>query len=95
MAFVQQKPRPFARLDVEALRMNQTGVYGLFKENEWVYIGKGDIRQRLLDHLNGDNPLIINRRPTHWVAELIAGDPSARERQLILECKPTCNQRVG
>lgn len=95
MGFVQQPPRPFSRYIVEALPVNQIGVYGLYKENEWVYIGKGDIRQRLIDHLNGDNPLITRRRPTHWVAEVTNGDPSARERQLILECQPTCNQRVG
>jgi hypothetical protein len=95
MPFVNQTPRLFTRQNVEALRVNQIGVYGLLKQNEWIYIGKGDIRQRLLDHLNGDNPCINRQRPSHWVNELTAGDPSTREQQLILEYQPTCNRRVG
>jgi len=95
MPFVQQTPQAFTRRHVEALHPNQVGVYGLFVAGSWVYIGKGDIRQRLLDHLNGDNPCIIRLQPTHWVAEVIAGDPSARERQLIAELQPPCNHRVG
>jgi len=95
MSFIQQAPRSFTRQDIEALNAKQIGVYGLFKQNEWVYIGKGDIRQRLLDHLNGDNPSITRQGPTHWLAEKTNGDPSAREEQLILEHRPTCNRRVG
>ena len=95
MPFIQQTPRIFVRQNIEVLNVNQIGVYGLFKQNEWVYIGKGDIRQRLLDHLNGDNLRITHQGPTHWVAEVTNGDPSTREQQLILECQPTCNCRVG
>ena len=95
MPFVQQTPRAFTRGSVEALNPNQVGVYGLYKPGSWVYIGKGDIRQRLLDHLNGGNPCITRLQPTHWVDEVTPGDPSARERQLIAELQPLCNQRVG
>jgi len=95
MPFIQQTPMPFTRQNIEALDMNQKGVYGLFRQNVWVYVGKGDIRQRLLDHLNGDNPCITHQWPTHWLAEITNGDPSTREEQLILECQPTCNRRVG
>jgi hypothetical protein len=56
MPFVQQTPRIFNRENVEALNPNQLGVYGLFKQGKWIHVGKGDIRQRLLAHLNGDNP---------------------------------------
>ena len=55
----------------------------------------GDIRQRLLAHLNGDNPCIAREQPTHRVEELVQGDASAKERALILERQPVCNQRVG
>lgn len=96
MPFIQQTIRTFNRQDIEALNPNQYGVYGIFKHLQWIYIGKGDIRTRLLEHLNGDNALILRHGPTHWVGELHA-DPamSARERELILECDPPCNQRVG
>jgi len=95
MPFIQQKPRFFTRKNVEALNQNQFGVYGLFKRGAWIYIGKGDIRKRLLDHLNGDNPCILREQPIYWVDEIINGDPSTREKQLILELRPCCNQRVG
>jgi hypothetical protein len=95
MPFVQQTPRVYSRENVSALNPNQNGVYGLFKQGTWVYVGKGDIRQRLLDHLNGDNPCITRQAPTHWVDEIVQGDPSNREKQLILELTPACNQKVG
>lgn len=95
MPFANQTPRPFIKSDVEDLKPNQIGVYGIFRSGKWIYVGKGDIRQRLLNHLNGDNECITRQLPTHWVAELTNGDPSEREKALILELQPTCNQRVG
>ncbi len=89
-----QKHRVYNRQDVEKLSSNQFGVYGLFKEGVWIYIGKGDIRQRLLDHLNGDNPYITLAQPDHWVAELTP-NADAREKELIREYNPVCNKRVG
>ncbi len=96
MAFVQQAPRLFTKQNIEAITPNQYGVYGIFSQNRWIYVGKGDIRTRLLSHLNGDNPLILRAGPTHWVDEVCA-DPqmSVREKQLILELQPVCNQKVG
>ncbi len=96
MAFVQQTSRSFTRQDIESLSQNQCGVYGIFRAGQWIYVGKGDIRTRMLAHLNGDKPAILNQLPTHWVAELCT-DPnmSVRERALILECNPLCNERVG
>lgn len=95
MSFIQQVPKPFAREDIEKLNPNQIGVYGLFNNSKWIYVGKGDIRERLLAHWNGDNQCIKQEMPTHWVGEVMQGDPSAREQQLILELQPTCNMRVG
>jgi hypothetical protein len=40
MAFQQQQPRFFNRPNVEALRPNQFGVYGLFRKGQWVYVKK-------------------------------------------------------
>lgn len=96
MPFIQQIPRAYTRQNVEALNSNQFGVYGIFRQGRWVYIGKGDIRKRLLDHLNRNNPLILAAQPTHWVDEVCV-DPimSNREKQLILELQPLCNQRIG
>ncbi len=86
--------RRFDRASIEALNPDQLGVYGIFREGQWIYVGRGDIRSRMLDHLNGDIPCIQANRATSWVAEL-SNTPKARERELILELSPVCNQRVG
>jgi len=57
-------------------------------------VGKGDIRDRLLKHLNGDNPRIAHQAPDQWVSE-VTSNMDVREKELILEFNPTCNQRVG
>ncbi|MDT8901624.1 hypothetical protein [Anaeroselena agilis] len=94
MPFIQQNPKIYNKVQVEYLYPNQYGVYGIFKQRVWIYIGKGDIRQRLLDHLNGDNPSILYQNPTHWVAE-VTPYADEREKQLILEYRPICNKKVG
>lgn len=96
MPFPDQTPKPYTRAQVEALRPGQMGVYGLFKTGTWVYVGQGDIRQRLLDHFS-DNPRITRQAATHWVDELVADEQARRRReaQLIAELSPVCNQRVG
>ena len=41
------------------------GCYGILVQRlteTWVYIGSGDIRQRLLDHID-DNPCITQEQP--------------------------------
>ena len=70
------------------------GVYGLFQADHWIYVGSGDIRNRLLAHFNGDNPRIARERLTHWVDEVT---PSyiQLEKDLTIELTPACNQRSG
>jgi hypothetical protein len=85
---------PFTKESVQSINPGQIGVYGVFKNNTWIYIGRGDIRQRLLDHLNGDIPCILSNQPTSWIAEVTSNDV-AREKQLLSEFITTCNQRVG
>lgn len=94
MAFIQQEPRPFNRVSIEALNPNQNGVYGIFNRDGCIYVGKGDIRSRLLAHLNGDNACITNSNPTHFVTELTVTE-SQRERELITELSPKCNERLA
>jgi hypothetical protein len=94
MPFPQQQARIFIRANVEAIRSGQMGCYGLFRQGQWIYVGKGDIRQRLLDHLNGDNPCITRNGPTHWM-DVVTDNYDNVEKALILELSPICNQRVG
>jgi hypothetical protein len=74
---------------VEAFRPDVVGCYGLFRRDRWVYIGTGRIRERLLAHLDGDIPLILHYRPTHWVAVETA-NYDALEKELVLACDPLC-----
>jgi hypothetical protein len=94
MAFPPQDPKSFTKAGVEWLNPGQHGCYGIFKNGKWIYVGKGDIRSRLMDHLNGDNPRITKESPTHYVAEVTA-DADAREKELILELNPSANQKIG
>ena len=90
MPFPPQRPRLFTRANVEALQPKQLGCYGLFLRGEWIYVGAGDIRARLLGHLNNDNPIITRSRPTHWV-DVLTADMHGESERLIAELKPTCN----
>lgn len=94
MPFPQQTPRAFTKQGIEALTPGQKGVYGIYRPGVWIYVGKGDIRERLIAHLNGDNADITAQKPTNYVAEVTA-DMDQREKQLILELSPVCNKKVG
>ena len=67
-----------------------TGLKRISKPGLRIYVGKGDIRERLLAHLNGDNPCILRSGATHWVGE-VTNYADARERELIKELTPSCN----
>ncbi|OGP85235.1 MAG: hypothetical protein A2Y95_02775 [Deltaproteobacteria bacterium RBG_13_65_10] len=94
MPFQNDKVYQFTQNGIEWLRTGQMGVYGIFRQGAWIYVGSGDIRARLLDHLNGDNPCITRERPTNWAAEETS-DYVNREKVLIREFDPICNKKVG
>jgi hypothetical protein len=96
MPFPQQQARVFTKESILGLNPGQMGCYGLFISGAsgWVYVGKGDIRDRLLVHFNGDNECITAARPTHYVT-VVTADMDTLEKQLILELSPSCNIRVG
>lgn len=94
MPFPQQVARPFTEQGIESLRPGQTGCYGIIGQGVWIYVGRGDIRNRLLKHLNGDNPCITRERPTHYYTAVTQDDENEEER-LIQELNPACNKKVG
>lgn len=96
MPFPDQGFKPFTFKRVkDILPIDGNGVYGIYRDNVCIYVGKGEIRARLLVHLDGDNPCILRENPTHWVDVILQGDPSDREKELILELNPICNEKVG
>jgi len=89
MIFPPQKPRLFDRASVEAFAAGIVGCYGLFCRDRWVYIGAGEIRERLLAHLDGDHPWTANHQPTHWVLVETA-EYATVANDLVLACGPVC-----
>lgn len=70
-----------------------SGVYAIFREGLWIYIGEtDDIRRSLLAHLAGDNRCIPRYMPTAFSFELWPAD-QRRERynDLVSELSPPCN----
>ncbi len=86
--------RPYNKESILTLDPNQNGVYGIFGYLSALYIGSGDLRERLLAHMNGDNPCITKNTPKEWTGEVVPGDPKEREAELIREYRPICNQVV-
>lgn len=87
----QYDMRSYTRESVISLNTNQSGVYGIFRGDVAVYIGSGDIRERLLAHLGGDKRCIVRENPNLWTAEVFRGDATGREGELIREYQPLCN----
>ncbi len=54
------------------MRPESSGVYGLFSAL-CVYIGEAEnLRDRLLEHLAGDNPGMVHYQPSSFVFELVS-----------------------
>lgn len=47
MPFPEQQKRSFTKTGIEMLTQNQMGIYGIFNDTGCIYIGQGDIRERL------------------------------------------------
>ncbi len=73
-----------------------SGVYALFAQQRWLYIGEAeDIRAQLLRHLAGENPCIVQQAPTHFAFQSVpASDRVARQGELIAEYQPACNEQA-
>jgi len=85
MGFAQQYPRPFTQAGIGELNYGQTGVYGISAGSTWIYVGKGNIRERPLAHLMGDNACIRGQN----VCEVTV-NADARARELVVELSPIC-----
>ena len=82
--------------DYDSIVMNapaESGVYAISRGGVWVFFGEtGDIRQRLLEHLKGDNPVMAFVKPSHFSFELWPESIRVRRRnELIAEFPTLCN----
>ena len=94
MDFSTAKSRPFTAEGIARVTAGQIGVYGIFRADVWVYVGKGDIKAELARYLNGENPRITAEHPTTWCA-IVTDDCDRLEKALILKYRPIANQRGG
>jgi hypothetical protein len=93
MLFPVQNLRAYSRSYVEALPPSQMGCYGLYTSGAWVYIGKGDIRARLLAHLNSNNSCITRAAATGF-AFVVTQNYDAEEVRLLAGARTLCNKKV-
>lgn len=94
MPFPQQQALSYTKSGIEILNPNQNGCYGIFRQNACIYIGRGDLRTRLLAHVNGDNPDITRQFPT-FALTVVTNDDVNEEKRLILEYRPIANKKLG
>ena len=97
MPFPEQDPREFTEAGIEILDPNQAGVYGIYNNQIWIYIGKADdIRKRLLEHFNGTSDqakCIWRNKPTHYLAVAEGSEGiDTQETALTQEFNPICNR---
>jgi excinuclease UvrABC nuclease subunit len=88
----------FTQLSIVAAAPSVSGVYALFNENQWIYIGEGaDIQARLLQHRRDSHNDCVNRYSPAFFAYEQVGSAwrLARQDSLILELKPLCNMKLG
>jgi len=77
---------------------DRKGVYQIeSSDGTLIYIGQGNIRERLLSHLRRENTVdacIFRHEPTHYRREPCT-DAEDRERRLLRQFPTLCNQRAG
>ncbi len=84
--------RTFDRATIEAHAPDGPGVYILFRGDKCVYLGRGNIREKLLRHVEGDVECIVRHKPTHWYCIKTTSDLPGLERLLAAEFKPLCSE---
>ncbi len=72
---------------------NQIGVYVIFRPNQWLYVGHGDIQTRLLGHVHGDIPDLHVEDAPWFMFERCPSEQAATERAKVLtySYRPLCN----
>jgi predicted GIY-YIG superfamily endonuclease len=97
MPWRQSESYPFTREGIEENAPSAGGVYVLFDQQRFVYVGETDnIQRSLARHLDGDNAWISAWAPPLFSYELHpAPTRVARQAALIRELKPACNTSWG
>jgi excinuclease UvrABC nuclease subunit len=96
MPWVNAVPYVFGFFSVMENAPAQSGIYTIYNEESYIYIGEADdIRAKLINHLSGDYPCIMSRHPRSFSYELCSsGQRFRRQAELIRELTPQCNIRL-
>jgi len=93
MPFPEQPRHPFAAEEIGRLPIGKRGVYGLFNDEGCVFVGKGNLRERLLGHLKSgyteEARSIRNHAPTYFLYEETENFV-VRHMGLVVEYEPKC-----
>lgn len=97
MGFDNAGSFPFSEQGIAKYAPRDSGVYGIFNDREWIYIGEAkDMETRLYEHVRGQSEQstrISRRNPTSYVFERCdAATRVKREVALIRELDPVCNR---
>jgi hypothetical protein len=91
--FPEQSRRPFVAEEIERLPPGCRGVYGLFNETGCVFVGKGNLRERLLSHLKSgfteEARCVRQSAPTFFLFEETENFV-VRHMGLVVEYAPKC-----
>lgn len=94
MDFSNAEAFSFDEGTIKTFNPGQIGVFGIYRRDAWVYIGRGDLVAELLRYVRGENPRILAERPTYFCA-IVTDDDVALEKELIRQYRPIANERVG
>jgi excinuclease UvrABC nuclease subunit len=97
MPFSSSTGYSFTERGIASYAPRESGVYGIYNNSEWIYIGEAkDIEARLYEHIRGQSDQsarILRRNPTGYLFERCdALTRTSREAQLIRELDPVCNR---
>ena len=93
MPFPEQPRRPFVAAEIDKLPPAPRGVYGLFNEAGCVFVGKGNLRERLRLHLkpgySEEAQCVRKNAPTYFLIEETENFV-VRHMGLTVEYAPKC-----
>ena len=87
----------FSEVGIRASAPASSGVYAIYNRTTWIYVGESnDIQRRLLEHVGEVGTCINRSAPASFCYETVAASTRVqRQNGLILELRPSCNQRLG
>ena len=94
MPFPGNIRRRYALPEIKLLLPGQRGVYGIYNDDKWLYIGHStDMRASLIEHWETDARLEA-LGPTGWTFEITKVE-RVRQTLLISELRPVLNARTA